>query len=285
MRGSQNKRTSGWRIVFGISIAVLAIALVALGLILWSYYNGQKQYDELKQYTNVESKTLADMTIDWDGLRAINSDIVGWIYIPDTVISYPIVWKEKDNNYYLYHNFNNKSSSFGAEYGCIFLSGDNKSDWSDNSNFVFGHNMYNATIFSLFSDNQSNSEWFNAHREIYILTPQGNYRCYTYAQNKVNEYASNIAYSSFGSHTELADYVEARRHENLVTPDPKGEESTAITKLFSFSTCSSPDSSNRVITFAYQAEFAGSNSSSSGIASVTDQDVSNVTNDSSARIE
>ncbi len=273
----QNSTTKNilFKVTVGILALLLVISAIALSLIFYSYYDGQRQYDELKQYVNIGD----EIVIDWDALKAINPDLVGWIYMPDTVISYPIVWKQFDNDYYLTHNFNNQSSIFGAEYGCIFLSGQNRSDFSDNSNFIFGHNMYNGTIFSVFSDNQGNSEWFNSHRKIYILTQQGNYTCETYAQNKVNQSRSDIAYSSFASAEALTNYVEERRADSIVEADPLGEDSNNMTKLFSFSTCSSPDSSNRIITFASSIDFSNS------INSFTDEDFQNVTNDTFARIE
>lgn len=276
----QNKRAATrWRAVFVASITILVLALCALVLILFSYFYGQKQYDDLKKYIDVSDKSLSDMTIDWEALRAINPDIVGWIYIPDTVVSYPIVWKSGDSSYYLTHNFNNRSSLFGAEYGCIFLSGDNREDFSDNSNFIYGHNMYNGTVFSVFSDNQGNSEWFNSHRTIFILTPTNNYKCETYAQNKVDGSATNIAYSSFSTQEELSNYVDERRSNSIVTASPTGEASENMTKLFSFSTCSSPDSNKRIITFSSSVE----SSKDREILSV--KDAENVTNDLRSRIE
>ncbi len=277
------KKQKRWRVVFKISCVIFVIAATILAFIWWSYYSGQKVYDDLQPYTDLKHASLSDMKVDWDGLREKNADIVAWIYVPGTSISYPVVWREGDNNYYLTHNFNGQSSLFGAEYGCIFLSGENRRDFSDNCNFIYGHNMYNGTVFSVFSDRQGDSDWFNSHRNVYILTPDGNYRCQTFAQNKVAGSSNNIAYSSFGTYNELWTYIEERRAANLVTPDPAGRDTDKIERLFCLSTCSSPDSNMRVITFSSQEEFASFVSDGSISSSVSEEDLGKVDEDTTAR--
>ena len=55
---------------------------------------------EIPDVSNSDVKDETDLDIDWEGLKEINSDIVGWIYLPDTNINYPVV-KGSDNTYNL----------------------------------------------------------------------------------------------------------------------------------------------------------------------------------------
>ena len=258
--GKKNKTN----IVFRISLAVFILCVCVLAYLFWTYSSGQKEYDDLKQYCDIEGKTLADVKIDWASLSEINSDVVGWIFMPDTTISYPIVWKENDDSYYLKHNFNNRSTQFGAEYGCIFLSGSNKNDFSDNTNFIFGHNMWNGTVFSVFSDEQGNSDWFNSHRTIFVFTPSGNYKLKIYAQNKVEATATDIVYTSFGNLEQLRNYAQERINSSIVNAD-NVKKVTDMKKLFSFSTCSAPDDNMRILTFSDVDEYYDFNDQSKNI--------------------
>ena len=45
------------------------------------------------------------LTVDWTSLKAVNPDIIGWLYVDgEPSISYPIC-QTTDNNYYLHHTF------------------------------------------------------------------------------------------------------------------------------------------------------------------------------------
>ncbi|MFR7405086.1 MAG: class B sortase, partial [Coriobacteriaceae bacterium] len=113
---------------------------------------------------------LADLVVDWDALRAINPDIVAWVYMPGTIINYPVAHKDGDSEYYLHHNFSLGEGSFGAEFGSIMLSGENAGDFSDEVNILYGHHMRNGSMFALFAEFRD-SAIFNEHRTIYLLTP------------------------------------------------------------------------------------------------------------------
>ena len=65
----------------------------------------------------LEEDLPADKTllreIDWKGLVALNSDIVGWIYIPGTHVDYPILIGESDTEY-LYKSSTGTANKLGS---------------------------------------------------------------------------------------------------------------------------------------------------------------------------
>ena len=65
-------------------------------------------------YVDPYADALRNM--DFEALREVNSDVLGWIVIPGTAISYPLVQGE-DNQYYLKHTWKKWTSAVGA----IFL--------------------------------------------------------------------------------------------------------------------------------------------------------------------
>ena len=80
--------------------------------------------------------------VDWANLKAINEDIIGWIQIEGTEISYPIV-KGIDNSYYLNHTVQKTYNIAGS----IFLDYRNERDFSDSKNIIYGHNMKDGSMF------------------------------------------------------------------------------------------------------------------------------------------
>ena len=100
---------------------------------------------------------------DWNALQSTNPDIVGWIYIPDTVINYPIV-QGSDNDYYLDHSSMNNTNTIGS----IFLDAAASADFTDLNTIVYGHSVTQSnamfTQLALFED----QSFFESHRYIYI---------------------------------------------------------------------------------------------------------------------
>lgn len=81
--------------------------------------------------------------IDFDGLRAINGDIVAWIQIPGIGMDYPVV-QGKDNDHYLHYTFDGKANKAGS----IFLDYRNQADFTDSKVILYGHNMKDGSMFS-----------------------------------------------------------------------------------------------------------------------------------------
>ena len=108
--------------------------------------------------------------VDFDSLLAVNDDVVGWVYIEDTEINYPIVQGE-DNRYYISALIDGKYNSAGS----IFMDYHNASDFSDRHTILYGHNMKNGAMFNgvtLYKDQQ----YYDAHPLGLIVTPEKKFR-------------------------------------------------------------------------------------------------------------
>jgi sortase B len=208
--------------------------MAAAVYIAHTYQQGDAEYESLAdQYfelpdedaysTNTE---IQGFNIDWDALRAINPDIVGWVYVPSTSINYPIVWREGDDEYYLKHT-------------------------SDDLNIVYGHHMANGSMFAGLAQLYQNSVLFNETRRFYVLTPTKNYRLKSLSIEKVSEDDTSIVIPNFDSYEDMQEYISKRlirSSVNLIETKVKTEN---WNKLIAFSTCSEPDNENRLITFCY----------------------------------
>ncbi len=116
------------------------------------------------------------LAVDWNALKAVNSDIIGWIYVDaEPVISYPIC-QGTDNSYYLHKTFRREELFAGA----IFADYMNSADFSDPNTIVYGHNMKNGSMFGMLKFLRE-QETYDSAPHFWILTPEGNYRYRIYA--------------------------------------------------------------------------------------------------------
>lgn len=108
---------------------------------------------------------LAEMDIS--SLKAVNSDVLGWIVIPNTTISYPLLQGE-DNQYYLKHTWKKKWNTAGA----IYLDYRNSPQLNDFHSIIYGHRRRDETMFSPLLGYKENS-FYQEHPFVYVLTDAG----------------------------------------------------------------------------------------------------------------
>ena len=178
-----------------ICILLILVLLGVLGYCVWQivgitdeYQAGVEVYEELEQFVvmpeTVPVETTADEEIvevetepaaiqwpevDFEALSQVNGDIVGWLYIPGTVINYPVVQGD-DNEYYLKHLFNGKTNSSG----CIYLDCGAEGDFTSMNSVLHGHHMKNGSMFAGICKYKDQS-YFDEHPTAMLLTPDGNY--------------------------------------------------------------------------------------------------------------
>lgn len=128
-------------------------------------------------YTEEVKTNWLNRQIDWDGLKKINPNIVGWITIPDTTIDYPIL-KGSDDTYYLTHDTNNNYNQNGS----IFAYHDEDIN-RDADPLIFGHMEPNGInrMFGELRNYLTSADYREKKNIAYIYTPEVTYKVQLYS--------------------------------------------------------------------------------------------------------
>ncbi len=117
---------------------------------------GFTESESTTSYSSDNGETYDNLKLsnsfDYDKLIEANANGVGWVSVPSVGIEYPIV-QGTDNSFYLDHAYTDAFSWSGA----IFLDYKNNIDLSDAHNIIYGHHMYDGSMFAglLEYDNES----------------------------------------------------------------------------------------------------------------------------------
>ena len=149
------------------------------------YINIQRQYTTVTHVPTIEPESdkqvskiedapealLPYIDVDFETLLRLNPDTVGWIAIPDTVISYPVV-QATNNSKYLHTSFEGNSSNAGTPFSD---KGNDMQDLDPNT-IIYGHNMGTGRT-DMFSTllKYKEYEYFIAHRYIQFDTIHQHY--------------------------------------------------------------------------------------------------------------
>ena len=245
------------------SDVLLTIALIAaIAVFCYAAFNLYHIYTEYKkgtdEYNQIEAMAVtgrdADSTevagpsaqikppieVDFDKLKSVNEDVVGWIYVdalPD--ISYPIV-KGKDNQTYLHQTYE-KNYNFA---GTIFVDYENSGDFSDCNTLVYGHNMKNGSMFGHLKKFREDDKLYKQDKYFWILTPERNYR-----YEIISAYTTGVnsdTYTLFkGPGEEFEKYLETIKGYSEIKTDDT--DLTIKDRIVTLSTCTGNESTRFVV--------------------------------------
>ncbi|MCI6855307.1 MAG: class B sortase [Firmicutes bacterium] len=163
--------------IIGIAVclAVFLFSLFNVISIIQNYREIDKTYDEAAgQFTEIPSQTSEEESggigvpeVDFDALLQVNNDVIGWIYIEGTDISYPLLCG-RDNQQYLFQSYEKKYLTAGS----IFIDYRCSRDFTDSRMVVYGHNMHNGSMFGKL-DKFTKESYMKKHLYVYILLPGG----------------------------------------------------------------------------------------------------------------
>lgn len=170
MQNSNAKKKANGRDVFQrvLFFIALLVFLGSGGYLAYNYlispYMTESVFDEFRDsYTNTDMAAGAsnglwlgsvsddparneDNTLkSFDTLRQLNSDIVGWVTVPNTVIDYPVV-QYTDDDYYLHRNIygeQDKNGTIFVHYRVPIAYGINPP-----VTILFGHHMRSGIMFA-----------------------------------------------------------------------------------------------------------------------------------------
>ena len=137
-------------------VVLLTLMTVAIVLFFYTCQTTVKvetpaQFPVITETTTTTTTTTTTVSVDYTmhidmtsvkQHKASSPKLVGWIYIPDTVIDYPIMQAE-DNNYFLHLDWMEQESFAG----CIYEDYRGNID-KTTMTLLYGHNMAAGTMFS-----------------------------------------------------------------------------------------------------------------------------------------
>jgi len=242
-----------WRgllvILCGVFLGVFIFAGYQLYNTFYGYHAATKEYQDLNQQfvsapasaeptaTPAPSEEVVEETppvvsgpisVDFASLLAQNSQVVGWIYSPNTVISYPVL-KGGDNEYYLHHTMTGVENASGS----IFMDAVCEGDLSDDNTILYGHHMNNGSMFASLA-NYKQTGYLEEHPVLYYYTPDRVYMLEVFACF-VTGGDSDVYAFNFATRDEFQQFINRMySRSNFDT----GVQVTSSDHIMTLSTCS-----------------------------------------------
>lgn len=147
MKKSKHAKSKSKRIIIRIIfVIVLVISTIALLLYL---YNLKKEKEENQNVLEDVTIDTSDVTeektermLQLEELQKENSEIIGYLEIEGTNISYPVC-QTSNNDYYLTHNYKKEKASLGS----LFLDKDFDLNKPSTNYLIYGHRSNAGTMF------------------------------------------------------------------------------------------------------------------------------------------
>lgn len=201
---------------------------------------------ELVTVTDPESGEEVQLLPEFAELYVMNNDLVGWIQIPDTDISYPVMQTPNKVDYYLRRDFYGKYST----HGCIYAR--EKCDVfepSDNIT-IYGHRMKDGTMFAQLL-NYDEKEYYESHRYIYFdtLTERHTYEIISVFKTTAT-IGEGFRYHLFVEATDEADFMDYVNTCKKLDMYETGVTAEYGDKLISLSTCEYSQTNGRLVVVA-----------------------------------
>jgi len=224
-----------------INTIIIIFAFIVLSIGVYGIYDTYQIYENVTFGDDIKEIREIKLNKTFDDVKNINSDIVGWIKMNDTMIDYPIL---HCTNNQAYLNLDYKKEYNYA--GSIFLDYRNEKNFFDDYNIIYGHNL---SVGGMFSDiaKYNDKDFFDKHLEGTLTTLDKEYKIevITYSIINVNDNLPyNLLFKKNGSTLELLNYFkEKAKYINDI-------DYSLNDKLLLLSTCDNDSMDQRLVLLA-----------------------------------
>lgn len=155
--------------IFVISVLIV-IFLVSIGYIVFKSLeknineNSKPMEEVLNNIQVTPTETESKRQLQLKELQKENKDIVAWLEIEGTNISYPIVQGE-DNEFYMNHDYLKQKS----ERGSLFLDKDYSFKHHYDNLLIYGHNNQDGSMFATLMKYKK-EDYYKEHQKIRFTT-------------------------------------------------------------------------------------------------------------------
>ena len=230
----------GNKILSFIAMVLVLIMLLYGGYSLWNtimIYRGAFSSNDLLKYQPTgdgpNSITLGE-------LMKLNKDVVGWIKIFDTHISYPVV-QGKDNQEYLNKDVFGEFSFSGS----IFLDYRNACDFTDSYSIIYGHHMEYGAMFGDVVEFK-NDDYFQEHKTGALFLLDDTYKITLFACVETQEFNNKIYNPIVQGKDNLDTLLKYIKDEAVQYRDISLNHDD---KIIGISTCAEAGTNERVVLF------------------------------------
>lgn len=154
-----------WTVVAAIGVAI-AVAAAACLVALFVLHGKAASPEPAPNAQDTQESRWPE--VDWGYWQEVNPDVVGWISIPGTSISQPVVQASASSpDWYLSHDVYGNWNPWGA----IFIDADCTEGLLGSPNaVVYGHHMNDGTMFAELA-NYTDQAWAAEHATVLVQTP------------------------------------------------------------------------------------------------------------------
>lgn len=246
------------RIILVISVGVFIFAAYNLINIFLAYHKADVIYDNIQQdvldedsHTKVvigedEQEVEIPFTYNHQALLNINSQGIGYIYIPSIDCRLPMVQGD-DNDYYLTHTFNKEYSA----NGCLFEDYRINGGLSASQIIIYGHNMRNGAMFGKLKNYQDYSFWNNSGNDVLYIYTGNVIKEYKIFSCYISEAISDTYTFNFPTLESMRDYAVNMKAKSMYDT---GVDVSTATQVITLSTCTNDGEQRFIVHGMYVGE-------------------------------